>query len=87
MQFLQFINLFKPVIDWPPKARDKHVAHIIVGFVAHIIEMQYWDDEKRLRGVVTDKLISRIGEWAQTKEKIAPYLYRELIAGARLPEA
>jgi hypothetical protein len=79
-------SLFKPVIEWPPKARDKHVAHIIVGFVAHAIEMEYWDDEKSLRGVVTDKLIDRISGWAQTKAKVAPYLYRQLIEGARLPE-
>jgi Histidine kinase-, DNA gyrase B-, and HSP90-like ATPase len=79
-------SLFKPVIEWPPKARDKHVAHIIVGFVAHAIEMEYWDDEKSLRGVVTNKLIDRISGWAQTKAKIAPYLYRQLIEGARLPD-
>jgi hypothetical protein len=80
-------SLFKPVIDWPPKARDKHVAHIIVGFVTHAIEMEYWDNEKRLGGVVTNRLIDRLKTWAATSDHIGPYLYRELIVGARLPEA
>jgi Histidine kinase-, DNA gyrase B-, and HSP90-like ATPase len=79
-------SLFKPIINWPPQARDKHVAHIIVGFVAHAIEMEYWDNEKRLLGFITKKLNDRLHGWATTKEKIAPYLYRELIVGARLPE-
>jgi hypothetical protein len=76
-------SIFKPVINWPPKARDKHVAHIIVGFLVHAIEMEYWDNEKSLRGVITKKLNDRLGDWAGTPAKIAPYLYRELIEGAR----
>ena len=83
-------ELFKPVINWPPKARDKHTAHMIVGILSHAIEIEYWANEPVLRGVITPKLKNRIDGWVATNSKqvrIAPYLYRDLIECARLPEA
>jgi hypothetical protein len=82
-------DLFKPVINWPPKARDKHTAHMIVGILSHAIEIEYWANENVLRGVITSKLKNRIEGWVATNGKevrIAPYLYRDLIECARLPE-
>jgi len=47
-------------------------------------------DKSVLRGVITPKLKNRIDGWVATNGKevrIAPYLYRDLIECARLPEA
>jgi hypothetical protein len=62
---------------------------MIVGILSHAIEIEYWANESVLRGVITPKLKNRIDGWvANGKEvRIAPYLYRDLIECARLPEA
>jgi hypothetical protein len=77
-------EMFTDVLGWPPRLRDKHVVHIVVSFLCHAIDMMYWDDTAHLRKAVTKKLFSQIEEWATKPEKIAPYLYNEVIGGVVL---
>jgi anti-sigma regulatory factor (Ser/Thr protein kinase) len=74
-------SMFMPVLGWPIDVRGMHIAHMVVGFVAHGIEMEYWGGKNSLRGVVTRKLSDQIEKWATDEKAIMPYLYREMMEG------
>ncbi len=74
-------EMFTAVLGWPPKIRDKHVIHLVISFLAHAMDMMFWDQTASLRKAVSKKLFAQIEGWSGEPNKIAPYLYRELMEG------
>jgi hypothetical protein len=70
---------FTEVCSWPPKLRDKHVLHLLVSFIAHAIDMMFWNETDKLRRAVNKSLYKQIEAWACEPQKIAPYLYNHII--------
>jgi hypothetical protein len=72
-------NQFKPTIGYPPKLRDQLVIQLVAAILSHAIEMEYWNNEANLTAALTPKLRKQVEEWANTYEKIAPYLNRTIL--------
>lgn len=71
---------FAKVLKWPPGIRDEHTIRLIVSFLSHALEMEFYENEHSLKHTVTPKLYKQIEEWAATNEKkIAPYVYAALM--------
>jgi hypothetical protein len=73
---------FSQTIGWPPSLRDRHVLQLIASYLAHALEMEYWNNTPRLVGIVTPRLQLQIEQWAGA-EKIAPYLNRAVLTSYR----
>jgi anti-sigma regulatory factor (Ser/Thr protein kinase) len=71
-------SLLKPVLGWPIKVRDEHVKHLIVSFVSHAIEADHMR-KKGIERILTKAMREKVLKWADEEQKIAPYLYAELL--------
>jgi hypothetical protein len=69
-------TLFTPILEWPPSAKNDHLIKILVGFATHAIEIEFIDNESRLKGVLDKKLIDQFDGWMGEDNRIAPRLYR-----------
>lgn len=78
-------TLFAPILDWPPTQRNDHITKIVVGFASNAIQMEYLNDEKKLKGVIDQKLINQISTWMTERTYIAPRLMGMFLRA--IPEA
>jgi hypothetical protein len=73
-------DMFLQVIGWPPKQRDFHTLHHVAGLICQIIEYEMIQNPNRLKPIFTKGCFEKLEKWAQEeKNKIAPYLYRDII--------
>jgi hypothetical protein len=72
-------NQFKPTIGYPPKLRDQLVIQLVAAILSHAVEMEFWNNDAVLTAAVTPKLRKQLEEWADTYQKIAPYLNRAIL--------
>lgn len=67
-------TLFKPILDWPPTAKNDHLQKMVINFASNAIQMEFINDERKLKGIIDPKLIGQISSWLGKDGYIAPRL-------------
>ena len=71
---------FRPVFGFPPDSRDWTFINIIVSFLAHGVEMEYWGGDEAVLKAFKPRLQRKIKDWAENNE-IAPRFHAAVMHG------